>query len=172
MPLTYTLISSVTVGAGGAASIDFTSIPSTYTDLVVKASLRTSRSANTDDLYSRFNGSSASNYSYRDLVGSGSAPASGNASSSNIQFLSRINAASSTSNTFSNVELYITNYAGNTNKSLSYDGVSENKATEAFAALTAGLRSVTDAITQVSLLPGFNNFVQYSTAYLYGISKS
>ena len=38
---TYTLISSVTVGAGGASSIDFTSIPATYTDLLVKFSLRT-----------------------------------------------------------------------------------------------------------------------------------
>ena len=37
---TYTLISSVTVGAGGASSIDFTSIPSTYTDLLVKISAR------------------------------------------------------------------------------------------------------------------------------------
>ena len=30
MANTFELISSVTVGAGGAASIDFTSIPSTY----------------------------------------------------------------------------------------------------------------------------------------------
>ena len=33
MANTYTLISSVTVGSGGASSIDFTSIPATYTDL-------------------------------------------------------------------------------------------------------------------------------------------
>jgi hypothetical protein len=172
MALTYTLISSVTVGAGGAASIDFTSIPSTYTDLVLKASLRTSRSANTDDLYSRFNASSSTNYSYLDLTGSGSTAASSSGSGSNAQFLSKINAASSTSSTFSNVELYIPNYAGTVNKSLSYDGISENNATEAFASLTAGLRSVTDAITQVSLLPGYNNFVQYTTATLYGIKNS
>jgi hypothetical protein len=30
---TYTLINSVTVGSGGAANIEFTSIPATYTDL-------------------------------------------------------------------------------------------------------------------------------------------
>jgi hypothetical protein len=35
MANTYTLIaSSVTVGSGGAANIEFTSIPATYTDLV------------------------------------------------------------------------------------------------------------------------------------------
>jgi hypothetical protein len=44
MANTFTLIASSTVGSGGAASIDFTSISSTYTDLVVKLSLR-----NTED---------------------------------------------------------------------------------------------------------------------------
>ena len=36
MANTYVLISSSTVGSGGAASIDFSSIPATYTDLVLK----------------------------------------------------------------------------------------------------------------------------------------
>ena len=36
MANTYVAIATVTVGSGGAASIDFTSIPATYTDLVVK----------------------------------------------------------------------------------------------------------------------------------------
>ncbi len=104
MPANYVLLEKITVGAAGASIATFSGIPQTgYTDLVVKASVRTSRSANTDDLYLRFNGSSASNYSYRDLTGSGSAAASSNGSGSNAQFLSRINAASSTSNTFSNV---------------------------------------------------------------------
>ena len=40
MATTYTLISSVTVGSGGAANIEFTSIPSTYTDLLLKYYLR------------------------------------------------------------------------------------------------------------------------------------
>ena len=47
MATTYTLISSVTVGSGGAASIEFTSIPSTYTDLVLKLSARSSRNVST-----------------------------------------------------------------------------------------------------------------------------
>ena len=40
MAVTHNLISTITVGSGGAASIDFTSIPQTYTDLLVKISLR------------------------------------------------------------------------------------------------------------------------------------
>jgi hypothetical protein len=33
MAATYKLIETVTVGSGGAANIEFTSIPQTYTDL-------------------------------------------------------------------------------------------------------------------------------------------
>jgi len=40
MPNTMTLIASSTVGAGGSTAITFSSIPSTYTDLVIKHSLR------------------------------------------------------------------------------------------------------------------------------------
>jgi hypothetical protein len=44
MATTYEIISSVTVGSGGAANIEFTSIPATYTDLYVLASIRSNRS--------------------------------------------------------------------------------------------------------------------------------
>ena len=40
MANTFVLLASTTVGSGGASSIDFTSIPATYTDLVVKVSGR------------------------------------------------------------------------------------------------------------------------------------
>lgn len=42
MMATYIKIGSVEVGAGGASSIDFSSIPATYTDLVLKMSARVS----------------------------------------------------------------------------------------------------------------------------------
>jgi hypothetical protein len=65
---TYTLINSVTVGSGGAASMEFTSIPSTYTDLVVKIS---GRSDNTGSFanYLRFNSDSGNNYTWINLYG-------------------------------------------------------------------------------------------------------
>ena len=44
MAKVFKALSTVTVGAGGAASIDFTSIPSTYTDLQILCSLKTSYS--------------------------------------------------------------------------------------------------------------------------------
>jgi hypothetical protein len=162
---TFTLIASSTVGAGGAASIDFTSIPSTYTDLVVKISTRFN-SANAA-IKIGFN-SSTTNLSIRYLYGSGSAASSG----SDAQIYAYANSSGSTASTFGNSEVYIPNYTSSNNKSVSVDAVTENNATAADMLLGAGLWSNTAAITAIGLVPISGNFVQYSTAYLYGIVKS
>ena len=170
MANTYTLIASSTVGSGGAANIEFTSIPSTYTDLLVKLSSRSNRGGGqvSDGIAIEFNGSSAS-LTMRYLDGSGSAAGS----STGTAIWTRTSASGATASTFGNAEYYIPNYAGSTNKSVSVDGVSENNATSAFAMLSAGLWSNTAAITSVKLISiNAENFVQYSTAYLYGISNS
>ena len=46
MANTYTAIQTVTVPGAGAASMDFTNIPATYTDLLLKISTRSTYSAN------------------------------------------------------------------------------------------------------------------------------
>jgi hypothetical protein len=171
MANTYVKIASSTVGVLGAANIDFTSIPSTYTDLVVKVSARTVDAVNdSDPLVIRLNGSS-SNLSARALYGTGSAAASlTRASNSNVAWT---DTAVNTASTFGNAEWYLPNYAGSTNKSISVDSVQENNATAAIAALSAVLWSQTAAITQITILSGNgSNLSQYSTATLYGISKS
>ena len=162
---TYTLISSVTVGSGGAANIDFTSIPATYTDLLVKSSLR-ENSGNEYYLVS-FN-SSTSNFSSRYVEGDGNSVGS----STLARFAGRVNASTSTASTFSNTDFYIPNYAGSNNKSYSVDSVNENNATSAQKTLIAGLWADTSAITSISFSLPAGNFVQYSTAYLYGISNA
>ena len=169
---TFTLIASSTVGAGGAANFDFTSIPSTYTDLVVKLSGRTTGSlSRSESIYLQFNGVTTSSYSYRFLQGSGSAASSGNASTTFI-YIGEQNQSPSTASTFGNVDIYIPNYAGSTNKSLSVDNVQEDNQTQAYATLVAGLWSNTAAITSIKLYPTVSTFAQHSTAYLYGIVKS
>ncbi len=170
MATTYTLISSVTVGSGGAATIDFTSIPGTYTDLLVKVCPRSTRaSAQKDNMLVQLN-SSTSNFTGRALTGSGSAAASYTETAGFVSYA--VCAADSTANTFSNIELYIPNYAGSNNKSISADGVSETNAVAAEMGLHAVLWSNSAAITGVKLTLSVGNFVQYSTAYLYGISNA
>jgi len=80
-------------------------------------------------------------------------------------------AALDTASTFGNGQVYIPNYAGSNNKSTSADTVSEDNATLAYSALTAGLWSNTAAITSITIA-AVTNFAQYSTAYLYGISNA
>ena len=77
-----------------------------------------------------------------------------------------------TANTFSNFSTYIPNYAGSNNKSYSVDGVTENNATASYQIMYAGLWSNTAAINQITLVPDTLNFVQYTTATLYGIKNS
>jgi hypothetical protein len=159
-------ISTVTVGSGGAASIDFVGIPQNYTDLCLVTSLRFSASAVAASAYIAFNGS-LSNFSSRFLEGNG---ASAGSYTSPAYFAGSANASTSTASTFSSHSIYIPNYAGSNNKSFSVDAVSENNATTAYTDLSAGLWSITTAINQITL-SGASNFVQYSTATLYGIRK-
>ena len=168
MATTFTLIKTYTL-ASAAASFDFTSIPSTYTDLVVKLSVRCSDAAQDRQVFMSYNGSGTSKAS-RVLRGSGSAATS--YTSTNME-TSRADGAGSTSSTFSNIEVYIPNYAGSTYKSASSDGVTENNATSAYAELAAHLWSNINAINQITFtVDGGSNFVQYSTASLYGILKA
>jgi hypothetical protein len=168
MANTMTLISSSTVGAGGAANITFSSITSTYTDLVLCGSARSTRAANDDGLILRFNGESTqTNISNKVLYGDGST--TGSFSNSESGYLDGANA---TANTFASFQIYLPNYAGSTQKSYSVDGVTENNATSALTNMRANLWNQTSAITQLVLLPSNGSFAQYSTAYLYGIKNS
>lgn len=168
MPTFTQIGSAVTVGSGGAASIDFTSIPNTYTDLVIKFSGRNS-DAGQDQVWITLN-SLTTGFSNKVLYGNGS----GSGQSSSIsRYVANITTSGYTANTFSNAEIYISNYAGSTNKSISSDIVNENNATTAYAVLSATLWSNTAAITSISLTPQTaGTFVQHTTAYLYGVSNA
>lgn len=174
MPDTFVKIASVTVGSGGASSIDFTSIPSTYTDLCLKFSIRTAYAGVYDILNVTFNGGGtyiASKNLYG--LGSGGTGSDGYTTGSSVYWAGYPQGNSTTSSTFGNNEIYIPNYAGSTNKSFSYDYVVENNGSSAMTNMGAGLWSNTSAITSFSLSSAnSSNFMQYSTATLYGIKNS
>lgn len=166
-------ISTVTVGSGGAATIDFVNIPQTYTDLLIKVSSRDNLAYSWGQGYIRFNGST-SGYDGRQAYGNGSSVASASGSGNwgtTYGLAGRGSGASTTSNIFSNCDIYITNYGGSNNKSYSYDGVTENNATLSMAEIVAGVWSNTAPITSITLLTPSQTWQQYSTATLYGIRK-
>jgi len=163
----YILLERIELNAS-AASVTFSNIPqSGYTDLKIVHSIRQSRSDVTSTTQIKFNGSS-SNLSCRYIQGYGSGVIS---SSSGSYIFNDSPANSSTANTFGNGEIYISNYTGSTNKSVSWDAVTENNATAANAYLVAGLWSNTAAITSIELSSlSSDNFMQYSTFSLYGLA--
>ena len=160
-------ISTVTVGSGGAATITFSSIPQTYTDLVVKISGRTNYAGAFDNTNVQFNGSSTS-YTLRFLYGNGAS----NGSATDTKIYDYTDGNTNTASTFSNSEFYIPNYTSANYKSVSNDSVLENNGTSAVNYFGAGLWSNTAAITSMVLAPLLGtSFQQYSTATLYGIRK-
>ncbi len=169
MANTFELISSVTVGSGGASSIDFTSIPSTYTDLVLKTSIRLT--GNNGNKYTpitlAFNGS-ASNKTSRYLLGE-----NGSTSSTNYtEFYQWADSSLATASTFASIDFYVPNYSGSANKSVSTDGATETNATDTMLSLGALLWSNTAAINRITLTPTTSSIAEYSTAYLYGVKNA
>jgi phage-related tail fiber protein len=165
--MTMSLIQTVTVGSGGAASIEFTSIPQDGTDLVVLASVRGSSN---EIIFLQIN-NSASNFSTRALDAFPTVESSSN-TDSRIGYASN---QSSTANTFGSLSLYLLNYTSSSNKTFSVDYVDENNDTTTSRGIRAGLWSNTAAITSLTFtlggVPGSDNFPQNCTFSLYKITK-
>jgi hypothetical protein len=163
--------------ASAQTSIVFNSIPQTFSDLYVVFSLRSDSSSN-GNCGIQFN-TLATNQSGTALYGTGSGTGSFAISTSgNQNIFAYISDSSQTANTFGNGSFYIPNYTASVAKSVSVDGVSENNATAAVISIMAGLWNSTAAITSLTLVPvsgssnlPSGNFVQYSSATLYGITK-
>lgn len=177
MPTFTQIGSAVVVGAGGQAAIDFTAIPATFTDLVIKISARCNSTGGfPETLNLKFNSSSTTDYSFKGVFSVTATPSSNNQATGTSMRAGSIAAVATTANTFSNTEIYIPNYAStSTNKSVSIDATQETNDSVDFTyalIMNAGLRSNTAAITSINLTSTVGNFVQHSTAYLYGVSNA
>ena len=173
---TMTLIASNTVGSGGVSSVTFSSIPSTYTDLILKSSTRDTTASVSAQINIQFNGDTAANYDWIRVYGDGGAVTSQKGSTLGSPYTTYVIGAgdggSSTTSTFGNAELYIPNYANTaTYKSSSYDSVVENNAASGYQFLLAGLWKSNSAITSITFTSALL-FTQYSSFYLYGIKNS
>ena len=166
----YQLIETITVGSGGAASIEFTGIPQDANSLVLTLSGRTDFNGNTRPIYVTINNDNTTTYQNLFLRGNGSAADTSPVPTTLGIGLGGGNAATSTTNTFSSHELTFANYAGSSQKSTSLNVVTENNAAAAEQAIWAGLWPQTSAITALKLTPLGANFVYYTTASLYKIT--
>jgi hypothetical protein len=156
-----TLIQTVTVGAGGATSITFSGIPSTYNDLVLVVSARAT--STTKEITMNLNGSAA-NFANAYMTGSGANP---QVSATGTTLIGNACISTDTANAFGNLFLYLTNYSVATSKTFTVESATETMAATAYLQLLGGTWSDTSVVSSLTL--NLANFAQNSTASLYGV---
>lgn len=155
--------------SGGESSMNFTSIPTTYTDLYLVISGRATESDNGTSLRIVFNDDTA-NQSSRELRAIGSTVASYTVTYAQNGYLA---ASQSYTNTFGNALLYIPKYRNDKHKISSGDVIlPSNTTSEQYIVFSGKKWGSTSAITKISISPSSGNWVQYTTATLYGITNS
>jgi hypothetical protein len=178
MASTYTLISSTTLSST-TANITFSSIPSTYTDLVLRTSTRQDQSFTNAKLFGiYFNGDNSNlYYSATVLNGTGAAVSStrtdnpGSATQYDSIYVRGSDLSTDTTNTFASAEIYIPSYRATQARVVGSFSATENNATTAYISALAGLYTGTTAVTSIGI-QAVATFEIGSSFYLYGIKNS
>ncbi len=164
-------IATVTVGSGGAANIEFTSIPGTYQHLQIRGLTKSdSASADSQWFYLQVNSDTASNYNSHQLYGTGASAVATNNSSDAIRLGGSVR-SSAASQMFTAHVIDILDYA-NTSKNTtfrSFSGWDTNNTTTGVVWQSSGLWRSTSAVTSLKFGIIVENFVQHSTFALYGV---
>ena len=167
MPSTYTKIASTTLGSS-AATVTFSSIPSTYTDLVIiSSSANTAVNGNGQGL--RFNSDTATNYSKIFMYGDGSSAVSGRGTSQTNISIS--NQPISSSGAFTATVTSIQNYSNSTTYKTVLSRGGSNHTNNLVIAYAGTWRS-TATITTIDLINDSGSFITGSTFNLYGITAA
>jgi len=166
MPATYEPIETQTLGTA-VASVTFSSIPQTYTDLVLIANSSTTTVGSSEINKMTFNSDSGTNYSTTTLGANGSSAASFRASNQ-----AYIRAGRNTANGdsyFVPNKIQIMNYANTTTFKTA---LAQGPEASAYLETEVGLWRSTSAITSVTLTANLNNYKVGSTFTLYGIKAT
>jgi hypothetical protein len=165
---TMTKLQTVTVGAGGSATVSFTNIPQGYTDLKFIFSAQGTRASDFDGIYLSFNGSTDNFTGKYSQAITPSTPTSGILG----RYVGAFPAANLT-NKFGSAELYVSGYSSNKLKMYSADTVTGGYVTnQALLEFINGVWSNPAPITSISFAFLLGNFAQYSTVTLYGIKNA
>ena len=172
MANTFTLIQSQTLSSN-AVSLDFTSIPQTYTDLVLYASSR--NITNQEQWLSIGFNNVTTNYS-NIIMWYDAGTLRGAAPSNQPPLALALTDLNSSSNTWSNNQLYIFNYASSVGKSYTGWGAQANTTSaNSFWGFSGNKWANTAAITTLNITTRVAPSVAISsgsTFYLYGIKNT
>ena len=162
-------LSTVAVGAGGAANVEFTSIPGYYEHLQVRFITRFGSVA---IFKITANSDTGSNYSWHEIQGNGNSVTANAGSSSTFMYVAYSNGFSATANIFGTGVMDILDY-NNTNKYKTFRILSgyDGNGTGGLQ-LNSGLWQSSSAITSIKIEPNTSTFQQYSTFSLYGIKRA
>jgi hypothetical protein len=165
---TYEPIATSTLGAA-AASIDFSSLSASYTDLRIVWTARTSAS---DFPTIRLNSDTGTNYGYVILYGNGTAAGSSQANNTATPYLGADISLPTATNTFCVITIDLLSYAGNNYKTMlvSY---SNDKNGSGEVNRTVSVWKSTSTVNAISLrTTSGNNLTAGCTATLYGIKAA
>ena len=164
----YESIATVTVGSGGAANVEFTSIPSTFEHLQLRMITRTTSSPFVNVQYN--SDTTASNYRSHFLYGNGSSAVATTAADK--AYIAYTSVSSNQANEFGDAVTDILDYK-NTNKYKTARSLSGNDQNGGgFVLLFSHLWMSTSAISSIKILPVAGDFEQYTKIALYGIKGS
>jgi hypothetical protein len=161
MTATYEKIATTTLGSS-SATVDFTSISGSYTDLILIINCTTASGG--DDLWIRVNSDTGTNYSLTQFYGDGSS--TGSTRRTNFSRFMADNSYPSTTEGFNQI-VHFMNYSNTTTYKTFLSRA--NRAGHSTGA-TVGLWRSTSAITSINLLlAGSLSFASGSTFTIYGI---
>ena len=168
----YESIATVDVGSGGTGTITFSSIPSTFRHLQIRA-LSHSSSGAQPAMIMRLNSDSSANYAWHGLEGSGSGtPYAYSSGSLNTgAYIYSVAGTSFNASAFSAHVIDILDYTSTSkNKTIRSLGGNDNNG-NGYISFNSGLYLATPAaVTTITLtIDGGGNFAQYSSFALYGI---
>jgi hypothetical protein len=174
VPTDFESIATTTVGSGGAANVEFTSIPGTYKHLQIRSLAQTNRSGIGRDIVNiNINNDTGSNYARHYLSGDGASAVAGGSISLTKGELTEVGTTAGAS--FGAIVVDLLDYA-NTDKHKtirSLGGVDVNGTVGGYGGtinLYSTLWRSTSAITSIKLVPlNGTQFNQHSTFALYGI---
>jgi hypothetical protein len=166
----YESIATVTVGSGGSSSITFSSIPSTYKHLQIRALMQSTVSSGGDSIKFTINSDTGSNYARHTLQGDGASAVAGGIGSTTFANTGETAVVGNT-NIFTGMVLNILDYA-NTNKTKTFMILSGFDVNGSGGVLNfrSNLWNSTSAITRIDFATSTgSNISQYSSFALYGI---
>ena len=171
MPGSYESIATVTVGAGGASSVTFTGIPSTYTHLQLRMFCQfNDTTAGLGGASLQFNSDTGTNYTRHELIGEGTAASSIGLINQTAATVGRFYFTPSSS-IFSSAIVDILDYT-NTNKNTTVRslGGTDVNGSGGEIRFSSSAWINTAAITSITIPAPTLNFKQYSSIALYGVN--